>query len=93
MVKNPKANMQCWIVTDIWETLCAVPVVIVAVGADGGGIVCRWQITEDYSEDYDGLTPEDLYATKEEARAAIREGRAAPEPWVRWKGGEDHADK
>ena len=91
MIENPQIGGQGWIITDIWETLCAVPVEIVAVEPDGGGIVCRWQITEDYSEDYDGLTPEALYATEEAARAAIRKGRGTSEPWVRWNGGEDNA--
>lgn len=93
MIEKPQAGAQCWIITDIWETLCAVPVEIVDMGAGGGGIVCRWQITEDYSEDYSGLTPEDLYTTEEAARAAIREGRGPVETWVRWNGGEDHTDE
>ena len=42
MIDNPQIGRQCWIITDIWETLCAVPVEIVAVEPDGGGIVCRW---------------------------------------------------
>ena len=93
MVDNPQIGGQCWIVTDIWETLCAVPVVIVDARPPAGGITCRWRITEDCSEDYDGLKPEDLYDTQEAARAAIREGKTTPEPRVCWKGGEDYAGK
>lgn len=93
MIENPQIGRQCWIITDIWETLCAVPVEIVAVEPAGGGIVCRWHITEEYSEDYDGLKPEDLFSTEAAARAAILEGRGGVEPWVKWKGGEDHARK
>lgn len=93
MIDNPQIGGKCWIVTDIWETLCAVPVMIVDLGEAGHGIVCRWQVAECHSEYYGDLKPEDLYSTQEAARAAIREGKDAPEPWARRKGGEDHADK
>ena len=72
MIDNPQIGRQCWIITDIWETLCAVPVEIVAVEPDGGGIVCRWHITEEYSEDYDGLKPEDLGGAGGDPRRARR---------------------
>lgn len=26
MIENPKVGMQGWIITDLWETMCAVPV-------------------------------------------------------------------
>ena len=79
MIENPQIGGQGWIITDIWETLCAVPVEIVAVEPDGGGIVCRWHITEEYSEDYDGLKPEELFSTEAAARAAMSFFRTSPE--------------
>jgi len=75
MLKNPKVGMQCWIITDLWETFCAVPVTIIAENPESGEFVCRWQITEEYSEDYEGRTPEDLYETERAAREAIKKGR------------------
>lgn len=75
MLKNPKVGVQCWIITDIWETLCAVPVTIIAENPESGEFVCRWQITEEYSEDYEGRTPEDLYETEQAAREEIKKGR------------------
>lgn len=30
MIENPKVGMQGWIITDLWETMCAVPVTIIA---------------------------------------------------------------
>ena len=46
LIENPKVGMQGWIITDLWETMCAVPVTISAEDAERGVFVCRWQITE-----------------------------------------------
>lgn len=77
MIENPKVGMQGWIITDLWETMCAVPVTIIAEAAERGVFVCRWQITEDYFEDYEEIWPEWLYATEEEALQKIQREKEA----------------
>lgn len=79
MIENPKVGMQGWIITDLWETMCAVPVTIIAEDAERGVFVCRWQITEDYFEDYEEIWPEWLYATEEEALRKFRGKRRLEE--------------
>lgn len=49
----------------------------IAEDAERGVFVCRWQITEDYFEDYEEIWPEWLYATEEEALQKIRREKEA----------------
>ena len=72
MVENPKVGMQCWIITDLWETVCPIPVEIIAEDAEGGVFLCRWKITEEYHEDYEEIWPEWMFATDKAAWEQIR---------------------
>jgi len=71
MIEKATVGLQCWIITDLWETLCAVPVTVISGNVESGEFVCRWQITEEYSEDYEGREPKDMYATEQEAKREI----------------------
>lgn len=75
MIAKPKVGMQCWIVTDIWEVLCPIPVTLFAEDGTGGAFAGRWELGDGFSEDYKDLKPEELYATEREAVEAIRERR------------------
>lgn len=79
MLEHPRIGAQCWIITDIWETLCPVPVVIVKKGRARGSFVCRWKITEEYHEDYEAIWPELMFATEQEACEQIKEDRRMQE--------------
>lgn len=72
MTGKPKAGMQCWIVGDVWETLFPIPVTITEADESTGTYCARWQITEEYTEDYEGLRKSDFYATECEAREQIK---------------------
>lgn len=75
MIEKPKVGMQCWIIADIWELLCPIPVTIFAEDGAGGVFAGRWELGDGFSEDYEGLWPEELYATEREAVEAIRAKR------------------
>lgn len=92
MIQNPKTGVQCWIVVDIWETVCPVPVTIIGEDEEGGVYLCRWQITEEYYEDYKEVSPEHLYETDRDAWQAIRTERRIEDARKRngILGGQDH---
>lgn len=41
MIEKPEVGMQCWIITDIWERFCAIPVTLVAENTDYGAFLAR----------------------------------------------------
>lgn len=75
MILKPEVGMQCWIIADFWEMLCPVPVTLFAEDDTGGAFAGRWELGDGFSEDYEGLKPEELYATEREAAEAIRARR------------------
>lgn len=83
MIEKPEVGMQCFIIVDLWEVFCPVPVTIIAEEEDGGPFVARWQITEEYFEDYDGTEPHNMFLTEAEAVAEIEAEK---------EGGGGHAD-
>ncbi|WP_277669039.1 hypothetical protein [Caproiciproducens galactitolivorans] len=70
MIKNPQIGAACWIVIDIWETICPAPVIITEEAE--GKYAVRWQISEEYSEVYDGLSNKDLFASERDAWKSIK---------------------
>ncbi len=44
MVENPKVGMECWIITDLWEAVCPIPVTVIAEDREGGVFLCRWPV-------------------------------------------------
>lgn len=75
MIERPKVGMQCFIVTDFWEVLCPIPVTLFAEDDAGGVFAGRWELGDGFSEDYEGLKPEELYTTEREAVEAIKAKR------------------
>lgn len=75
MIRNPETGMQCWIVVDIWETLCPAPVTIVEKSKEADAFLCCWMIAENHCEYYEEVWPENLYETEREAWQAIRTER------------------
>lgn len=69
MLDAPKLGSTYWIVADIWEVLVPVPVTLIA--ETDGLYTGRWWVSEDYTEDYEGLEPPAIYATKAAAWAVI----------------------
>lgn len=74
MVLFPRIGKLYWIVTDLYETFCAVPVTLERKGGlfdygnGGKGLfVGRWDLTPEYQEYYDASRRE-LFST--EAKAA-----------------------
>jgi hypothetical protein len=62
-----------WYIADIWEVLTPVPV---TVTQDNDVLLTvRWQVTEDYAEEYEEIDRSQLYASEAEAWRAINEGR------------------
>ena len=74
MIENPKVGSRYFMIVDIWEVLCPAPVTIIA-DEGGGTFTARWQISEEYFEDYDGTEPRNLFSTEAEAVAAIKAER------------------
>lgn len=75
MIPFPRIGGEYWIVTDFYETFFAVPVKVI----EKGGLFrysnktpelfrVRWQITEEYSEEYDASRRE-LYRSQRQAAA------------------------
>lgn len=79
MVEKPEIGGKYWIVTDIWERFCAVPVTIVAVNEEHGAFLGRWDMESEEIERFEGLLPNELYATEREAWDAIKEQRRLEE--------------
>lgn len=75
MIEKPEVGMRCYIITDFWEVLCPIPVTLFAGDGAGGAFAGRWELGDGFSEDYEGLKPEELYATEWEAMEAIRARR------------------
>lgn len=75
MVEAPAIGGAYWIVADIWEVLVPVPVTLIAE-ADGV-YTGRWWVSEDYTEDYEGLDPSALYDTKAAAWEVVYERERA----------------
>lgn len=72
-IKKPDSGKIYWFITDIWETLAPVPV---TVTQDNDGLLTvKWQVTEDYAEEYEEIDRSQLYASEAEAWRAINEGR------------------
>jgi hypothetical protein len=70
MIKNPQIRAAYWIVVDIWETLC--PALVIIIGEAEGKYTARWQISEEYAEDYNGLTRKNLFASERNAWKSIK---------------------
>lgn len=70
MIENPQIGAACWIVIDIWETLC--PAHVVITGEAEGKFTVHWQISEEYAEDYNGLINKDLFASERDAWKSIK---------------------
>lgn len=75
MVLFPKVGVAYWIVTDFWETFCAVPVTLIRKGGlfdYGNGAkglyIAHWNVTDEYTEEYD-VSRRELFRTQ---RAAWR---------------------
>lgn len=62
-----------WFIADIWEVLTPVPVTVVQ--ENDGLLTVKWQVTEDYAEEYEEIDRSQLYASETEAWRAINEGR------------------
>lgn len=78
MVLFPRKNKEYWIVTDLWETFCAIPVTLISKGGlfdYGNGakglFIVRWYISEEYTEEYDA-TRRELFKTYQQADAVAR---------------------
>lgn len=74
MVLFPRKNKEYWIVTDLWETFCAIPVTLIRKGGlfdYGNGakglFIVRWQITKPRSETGDAFGIEEGYAEEYDA--------------------------
>ena len=76
MVNNPIVGETYWMVVDIWEQYAAVPVTIISQQS-GGTFTARWNITDEYHEDYDGTEPGQLYPSEFGALVEIKRLRAA----------------
>ena len=70
MVKCPAVGGSYWMIVDIWEV--EVPAPVTLISEDDGVFVARWQISEEFAEDYDGIEAQNLFSTKEAAWLAIR---------------------
>lgn len=77
MVLFPKKGGSYWIVTDIYETFCAIPVTLTGKGGlfdYGNGakglFLVRWQISEEYAEEYDASRRELFSSYRAAARVA-----------------------
>lgn len=75
MVLFPKVGGNYWIVTDIYEQFCAIPVTLAGKGGlfdYGNGakglFLVRWKLSEEYTEEYDA-TRRELFRSH---RAAVR---------------------
>ena len=73
MILFPKKGKEYWIVTDIYETFCAIPVTVIGKGGlfdYGNGakglFIVRWQISEEYTEEYD-VTRKALFKSQKAA--------------------------
>lgn len=73
MVLFPKKNKEYWIVTDLWETFCAITVTLIE--ENNGVFVGRWELGKQYFEYYEELKPNELYATELEAVEEIKKRR------------------
>lgn len=77
MVLFPKTGGNYWIVTDIYERFCAIPVTLMEKGGlfdYGNGakglFLVRWQISDEYAEDYDATRRELFRSYRAAARVA-----------------------
>lgn len=87
MVTMPVLGKTYWMVVDAWEQIAAVPVVLIA--EQDGTFTARWNITEDYHEDYDGTEPGQLYQSEFCALAEIKRIRAAEREGAAHIGGDN----
>lgn len=77
MVLFPKTGGNYWIITDIYERFCAIPVTLIEKGGlfdyeNGakGFFLVRWQISDEYAEDYDATRRELFRSYRAAARVA-----------------------
>ena len=75
MVNNPVVGETYWMVVDVWEQLAAVPVTLIS--EQEGTFTARWNITDEYHEDYDETEPGQLYPSEFGALVEIKRLRAA----------------
>lgn len=73
MLEAPKLGGEYWIIADIWEVETPVPVTLIKEA--GGTFTARWQISEDYTEDYEEVAASDIYTTEAAAWAVINKRR------------------
>jgi len=73
MIHNPKIGAEYWTIVDVYGDACPVPVLM--VNENEGLYTGRWEITENYTEDYEDLTDKDLYPSEKEAWAYIQDER------------------
>lgn len=70
MIDNPVIGQECFILVDIWETLCPASVKIISINRRTGSIAAKWEITDNFVEIYKNLRNDDLFESEEEAREA-----------------------
>jgi hypothetical protein len=78
VIKNPEIGLCCFLIVDVWEEFAPAPVTITGA-TPGGTFSTRWELDEGYFEDYNGITPQDLFLTAQEAAEEIKERRRKTE--------------
>lgn len=79
MVEKPEIGGKYWIVTDIWERFCPVPVTIVAANEEHEAFLARWDIGKSgYFEQYEGVLQNELYEMEASAAEECRARNALP---------------
>lgn len=78
MIRKPEIGLRCFLIVDVWEEFAPAPVTITGA-TPGGTFSARWELGEGYFEDYNGIAPQDLFLTVQEAAAEIKERRRKTE--------------